>query len=139
MDTPVRSYLYRALKGNTPEARLELSGQAYLDLALEKREIYRTLFLDRPRPAGETGSERRDARQAATFRVLADRVEECVRSGFLKEGGAEGIALSIWAHTHGLISLYLAGALDEDEEAFRRRYNESLEHLFRGLARPPPD
>lgn len=133
------SYLYRSLKGRTPEERLEMSGGAYLDFALEQTEIYRTIFLGRPSagfPDSETGPH--DARQAATFRSLVDRVEECLGSGFLVEGEPDEIALTIWAHVHGLISLYIAGALREDEEAFRAGYARSLERLFRGLARRPP-
>src|SRR4051794_30416259 len=42
-------YLYQALQGADPQERMRLSGQGYLDFALEQPEVYRTIFMA-PRP-----------------------------------------------------------------------------------------
>src|SRR3954467_8158946 len=82
------AYLYRALSGRTPWDRLQLSGRAYLDFALEQREIYRTIFMSHA-PPGDTGAlgkhdPRRDPR--ATFQFLKDRIGECIDAGDLRAG-----------------------------------------------------
>jgi hypothetical protein len=58
-------------------------------------------------------------RDAATFRFLVDRIAECTSAGVMPPGDAELQALSLWAHIHGLVSLYLAQKLALDEAAFR--------------------
>ncbi len=126
-----KSYQDSALAGASPAERLRLGGAAYLRFALEQTEIYSTIFVRRPTLA----RRRPDARKAETFRFLVDRVEECLEAGILAPGDAEQIALTIWAHVHGLISLRIAGAIRDDEAAFRQTYDESISRLFRGLAR----
>ena len=124
------AYLHRSLAGSTAAERLRLSGQAYLDFALEQSEIYRTIFMAPRHHGGEADP---DPRKASTFRFLVDRVEECIRSHDLRTGDAEDTALTIWAHVHGLVSLYLAGAIPMAEGEFRTVYRESLGRLFRGV------
>lgn len=124
-------YLVRSLQGRTPKDRLERSGTAYLSFALEQPETYRTLFMvpvpGGSRPVGDPGCS------ATTFRFLTDRVRECMESGELHKDDPEAVAVAIWAHVHGLVSLYLTGALGMDEAEFRRAYQESVGRLFRGL------
>jgi hypothetical protein len=46
------------------------------------------------------------------------------------------VAGTIWAHTHGLVSLYLSGHLEKmvpDEEAFVAFYERSLTRLIDGV------
>lgn len=126
-------YLHRALGGETPAHRLRLSGEAYRSFALEQREMYLTIFMTPPRNAGARARKRADARRASTFRFLVDRVEECMRAGVIAKGDAEGIATTLWAHVHGLVSLYIAGAIQAEEEEFSGLYGASLAQLFDGL------
>lgn len=42
-------------------------------------------------------------------------------------------ALSIWAHAHGLIALYLSGRIAVSPTAFRKLYLRSLDRLLNGL------
>jgi AcrR family transcriptional regulator len=125
-------YLHRSLAGATPAERLRLSGQAYLDFALQQSEMYRTIFMTPLR--GSTGYlEPRDPRKDATFRFLVDRVGECIRSGDLAPDDPEEVAVTIWASVHGLVALYIAGAFTGGEVAFRSIYEASMGRLFRGL------
>src|ERR1043165_4190821 len=102
------TYLYRALSGSTPRERLERCGEAYLDCALEQREIYRTIFMS-ALPTHEGAPKPRDKRcdPQSTFQFLVDRIRECIASGDLRGGDPETLALTLWAHLHGLVSLQI--------------------------------
>jgi hypothetical protein len=67
---------------------------------------------------------------------VVDRVRECADAGVLVVDDPEEMALSIWAHIHGLVSLHLARKLPRDERAFRRLCARSLGHLVRAFAGP---
>jgi len=126
-------YLYRSLEGADAAERFRLSGEAYLSFGLEQPEFYRTLFMS-ARFDGSSQMKNEDPRSSATFRFLVDRVAECVNDGVLRTDDLEPLALTIWAHTHGLLSLFIAGALPVDEEEFREVYGKSLNHLMEGIA-----
>jgi AcrR family transcriptional regulator len=126
------AYLYRALEGSDALDRLRRSGQLYLDFALQQPQMYRTIFMA-PRPA-EVACEPEKPGQAPTFRFLSDRVRECMQAGLLKTDEPEAVALAIWSHVHGLVSLHLSGALGLPEAAFREAYFASVSRLFAGLA-----
>jgi AcrR family transcriptional regulator len=130
-------YLFAALSGRTPEERFQRGGEAYLNFALEKSKYYEVIFMG-PSLLGEEGiPEELRARSMATFQFLVDRVQECMESGYLAKDDAQAVSLTVWAHTHGLVSIYLAKKWPIDEEGFRRLYRESTERLMLGLrARP---
>ncbi len=125
-------YLYRALRGSSASERLRLSGQAYLDFALEQPEMYRTIFMA-PHPAVVACEETDGPHQSSTFHFLVDRVRECMQAGALRADEPEGVAIAIWAHVHGLVSLFLTGATGQTEPVFRETYRRSLDRLFAGL------
>lgn len=121
------SYLYRALEGPDPRTRLRLSGMAYLEFGLEHPAFYRTIFMsDQPKGAGEPQT-------SATFQFLRDRVGECIEAGVLKPASPEDLALTIWAHTHGLLTLYISRGLPMNEDEFRSRYAKSLGLMIKGI------
>lgn len=125
------SYLYRALEGPAPLDRLRRSGEAYLEFAVKQPQMYQTIFVAQ-RPAGTC--EPADPHRASTFRFLVDRVRECMEARVLKKDDPDVVALAVWAHVHGLVSLYLSGALGLTETAFRDAYAQSLRRLFAGLS-----
>jgi AcrR family transcriptional regulator len=124
-------YLQRALAEPTAAARLARSGDAYLRFALEHARDYAIMFM---KPLHDKGKHKPPLwRDVATFRFLVDRVRECAGDGTLRVGDPEEAALTLWAHVHGLMSLYLAGKLHLDEKAFRTLYGRSLAYLIHGL------
>lgn len=131
------SYLYRALSGGTPMERFRRSSEAYLDFALEQREIYRTLFMS-PVPKQKDGRSFSGKRfdSSSTFQFLVDRIRECIDSGDLRKDDPEQAAVSVWAHVHGLVSLQMCGSFDQADEAFRETYRRSVERVMAGLAMP---
>lgn len=127
------SYLFAALSGRTAEERFLRSGDAYLDFALTKSKYYEAIFMA-PAQLGEEGvPEPVRERSLATFQFLVDRVQECMESGFLKKDDATAVSLTIWAHTHGLVSIYLAKKWQIDEAGFRALYRDSTARLLAGL------
>ena len=129
------SYLYRSLDGRTPMERFTQSGEAYLDFALEQREIYRTIFMTpipKRKGADEPAKRRQDPH--STFQFLMDRIRECMEAGDLRRDDPEAVALSVWAHNHGLVSLHICGTLGLTDEEFREAFRGSVDRLMAGLA-----
>jgi AcrR family transcriptional regulator len=126
-------YLLRALAGTTPQERLRLGGEAYLDFALEHGKYYEALFMD-TRGVGMRGlpPELRQ-KSLASFQFLVDRVQECMECGYLRRDDPTAVAMSLWAHTHGMASIFLAGRLPFDAAGFRKLFIESRLRLLRGL------
>lgn len=136
------TYLARGLAGKTPRERLVQTGLGYLDFALEHRAFYVVLFVT---PSEQLGFEKLGQRNmeegALTFQMLVDRVRECIDTGVLANRDPVAVAIEIWAHVHGLASLYLR-ACDgpslpppaSDEASFRKLYALSLENQLHGLA-----
>lgn len=134
------SYLVRALGEPTPLARLLGTGDLYRLFALENPLDYRFIFMSpvgkvNPKLAKASGPSNAALPQDTTFRFLVDRVRECMAVGVLAADDAERIAVVIWAHVHGVVSLRLSGHLDAmgDDEAFSAFYRASVERLLRAL------
>jgi len=132
------AYLHRALGGKTPMDRFLRSSGSYLDFALEQREIYRTIFMSPvPKPEDRPGLEGNRFDPASTFRFLIDRIRECMDSGDLRKEDPEQVAVTVWAHVHGLVSLQICGSFALADEQFREVYRQSVQRMIAGLAGPP--
>ena len=94
------------LHDDDPWAHLRKLGHAYRNFAKKHPNAYRLLFGGTGGPRPETPSSRRafDALTRAIGRVLA-HLDRSARD-------IEPIALDVWAATHGIVSLELAGACD---------------------------
>ncbi|MCC6849473.1 MAG: TetR/AcrR family transcriptional regulator [Deltaproteobacteria bacterium] len=118
-------YLNRALGEDTPARRLLVSGEQYLAFALDHPRSYAVMFMEHvPEGRSKQGAARWG--DAATFRFLVDRIRDCVAAGVLRTGDPETVALTIWAHVHGLVSLFLAGKLPLTRAAFAPIYLRSI-------------
>jgi AcrR family transcriptional regulator len=129
------SYLWEALGEGTPEARLVRTGERYLRFALEQSRYYEVIFIS---PASELGLERlpqqNRERLGSSFQFLVDRVKECMAAGVLAPAEPLDVAVSIWAHVHGLVSLRLMGHLGKVEESqFEALFHRSVARLLAGL------
>ena len=101
--------LEAALAGRaTALERLRRLKRAYIGFALDERDAYRIMFeLRQPDPANHPDLV---AQSRRAFGALHRTVAEAVEAGLLS-GDARRIAYVLWADTHGLVSLYLAGKL----------------------------
>jgi AcrR family transcriptional regulator len=131
-------YLWRGLQAETPRERLRATGTGYLRFALEQTPYYRVIFLSPADALGFLTMPETVGRKAApTFQFLVDRVRECIEAGVLVDEEPAELAATIWAHSHGLVSLYLNGNLRihlSTEQAFEDFYQRSQDRLVRGLA-----
>ena len=124
-------YLYRALEGRTPMERFSLTGRSYLAFALEHPRYYQLLHMGKDALPDEAATH-----ACGTGQFMVDRVREGMESGMLKAGSPETVARTIWAHAHGLVSIYLRGLLRIGEHEFRQLFLESSWRLMEGLAEP---
>jgi AcrR family transcriptional regulator len=93
--------------GGDPAAKLRRLKQAYIGFALDEPDAYRIMFeLRQPDPShAELAAQSRRA-----FAALHRTVTEAVDAGLL-DGDPLTVAHLLWASTHGLVSLHLAGKL----------------------------
>ena len=134
------SYLVRALAEATPLDRLLTTGDLYRLFAQENPLDYRFIFMSQaetisPPAVKATAPATSALPQDTTFRFLVDRVRECMAEEVLALDEPERVAVVIWAHVHGVVSLRLSGHLGAlgDDEAFSAFYRASVERLLRAL------
>jgi AcrR family transcriptional regulator len=129
-------HLYRALEGRTAAERFFLAGQGYLDFALENPRLYDMLYAS-PDQMGCMGLPPEvEAQACAVGQFWNDRVRECMDDGLLRRGDPRDASVTLWGHAHGLMALYLRGALRIDESGFRTLFRNSYRRLLAGLACP---
>ena len=126
-------YLHRALQGRTPEDRFRMAGSGFVDFALEHPRYYEVLFMGVDLLAREGVKSLAAEQGCATGQFWNDRVREAIEAGLLEPGDPQEIGLTLWAHGHGLISLYLKGMLPVDQVAFRDLMKASGERVMQGL------
>lgn len=127
-------HLYQALQGRTPEERFRLAGQGYLSFALEQPRFYEVLFASPDLMGVGQGSPEVESHACAVGQFWKDRVRECIDVGMFRSTDPEAVGVTMWAHAHGLISLYLMGALQVDAETFGEMYSASSRRMLQGLA-----
>jgi len=129
-------YLYGALDGRTPVERFRLTGRSYLAFALEHPQYYALLHAAHEIMGHETLPHEATDHACAVGQFMVDRVREGMECGMLKAGPPETVARTIWAHAHGLVSIYHRGLFRIEEAEFRDLFLESSWRLMEGLAEP---
>jgi len=126
--------LYRALEGATALDRFSRSGEGYLEFALSHPRWYQILFTA-PEQLGMTKlPDDIEAMGCAVHQFWVDRVRECQDAGILKEGDPMQVSLTMWAHAHGLVSLFHHGHFRMDEATFRTQFARSGMTMMSGVA-----
>jgi AcrR family transcriptional regulator len=127
-------YLYRALEGGTPEERFRLAGQSYVDFAIEQPALYEMIYV----PMDLLGIQAADSEAAtqacAVGQFWTDRVREMMDAGLIKKGDPQQVSMTLWAHGHGLVSIYHRGLLPVESEAgFRALVVDSYRRMISGV------
>jgi AcrR family transcriptional regulator len=123
----------RAAEAAGPRERMQAAGRAYLDFALAHPADYRLMFMA-PADLGERLPEHIRQRARGVFRLLVDRVRENIEAGHLPAGlDPEHAARAIWALSHGLVSLHLAGKLPGGEAELRQAFRSAHGWLAVGI------
>lgn len=130
-DEIARHWLARNQGGDVLSRVIALQ-RIYLDYALAHPHLFDHAFAARRADARRYPEDFR-AGLSPTMSVAADAVTEAMQAGLLRQDDAWDVAMTLWAHTHGLVALYRAGRFSYDEAQFRRFYEASLQRLLEGL------
>jgi AcrR family transcriptional regulator len=121
-----------------PIERIRQIGRAYIQFGIENPNHYRMMFMtNHPQlndPQEDKGNPEKDA-----YAFLKMTVEEALRAGAFRSDltDADLIAQTLWAGTHGVVSLEIANG-DENWvpwSSFEKRVDLMLDGLFAGLLR----
>lgn len=112
--------------------RLHATQVLYLDYALAHPHLFDHAFSVRRDDARRFPEDFR-ARRSPTLNVVADTVAEGMRDGVLRKDDPWDVAMTLWAHAHGLIALYRAGRFSYDDRSFRAFYRASIGRLLDGI------
>lgn len=124
----------RALEGRTAQERFLLTGEAYLDFALQHPRWYQLLFITPEHVGMEALPDDIEAMGCAVHQFWIDRVRECMEEAILEPDDPVEASMTMWAHLHGLVSLYHHGHFRMDERTFRLQVRRSARVLMRGVA-----
>jgi AcrR family transcriptional regulator len=127
-------YLYRALEGKTTPDRFLKAGQAYVAFALEQPALYEVLYVPLDLLGIQPGEGPVADQACAVGQFWSDRVREMMDAGFLHRGDPHRVSLTLWAHGHGMVSLYHRGLLEvKDEAEFTALMGLSYFQVVRGI------
>ncbi len=124
----LEGYLHRGSGARSPESVL----LAFLEFALEHRTEFDVMFLTPRRELRRFPSDF-EKRRSITFRLACEAVQYFMREGALKPDDPLETTLTLWAHAHGLISMYFVGRFGRDPDRFRELYRRSIERVLNGL------
>ena len=128
------TYIYRALSAATPLERFRRAGEENLDFALTHPRWYEMMYLSPERFGWSDYPPEVAAHAHATHQFWMDRVRECVDAGYLRaEADIRDVGMTMWAHSHGLITIYMRGLLELSETEFREVYRASARRMLLGL------
>jgi AcrR family transcriptional regulator len=107
-----------------PLTALAELGLAYRRVALANPHLYDLMF-GRPVASFEPDADAKDVAEAS-YRPLVTAVQRCMDAGAMVPGDAERVASYLWAVTHGMVSLELAGQLAGEAAARDAAYIDAL-------------
>lgn len=119
-------------KRSTRDNRLLTIMDGYLDYALARPQIFDYVF-SRYRSGARRFPDDFRGRQSPTLNPVADAMAEAMQSGELKQDDVWEVALELWAHVHGYVTLYRAGRFNLSERKFRLLVRRSIQRLLDGL------
>lgn len=128
----IASHWHARNTGSDVLARVMSLQRIYLDYALAHPHLFDHAFSTPRTDARRFPSDFR-ARRSPTLNVVVDAVIEAQAAGLLRRDDPWDVAMTLWAHSHGLIALYRVGRFDYDERGFRAFYEASLARLLDGL------
>ena len=107
-----------------PLEALAQQGVAYRDTALANPHLYGLMF-GTAAPGFSPDAAGAEVAQAA-YQPLVGGVQRCLDAGVMYGSTAERIALHLWAVSHGMVSLEIAGHLESDEQQRAAAYRDAL-------------
>jgi AcrR family transcriptional regulator len=124
--------LARKRRTGPPDERLLRMLEIYLDFSLRNPRLFELMFLEKREGARRFPADF-GAGQSPTANLVAEVVEEGMRSGHFRNDDVWEIAFSLGAQAHGLTLLYLGGRIDATPAHFRGLYRRSFRRILDGL------
>jgi AcrR family transcriptional regulator len=121
-----------APRRGTYEFQILTCMDAYIDYAFAHPRIFDYVFAE-PRPGARRFPEDFRARRSPTLNPVADLLQKAIEAGYLKQDDVWEVAMELWAHTHGYISLYRGGRFALSEKEFRALVRRSIRRMLHGL------
>jgi AcrR family transcriptional regulator len=128
----LKTYSDSAIEKYKSKPDLTLLGVPYLDYAFDRPRVFDYVF-SKPRFDARKFPEDFRARRSPTLNPLADVVAEAMKKRELKKDDVWEVALQLWAHAHGYVTLYRAGRFSLGEKEFRALYHRAMRRLLDGL------
>jgi AcrR family transcriptional regulator len=114
------------------ESQILTCMDAYIDYAFAHPRIFDYVF-SAPRAGARRFPEDFRARRSPTLNPVADLLQKAMEAGFLQQDDVWEVAMELWAHTHGYVSLYHGGRFALPEKEFRALVRRSIRRLIHGL------
>jgi AcrR family transcriptional regulator len=116
----------------TYESQILACMDTYIDYAFAHPRIFDYVFAQ-TRPGARRFPEDFRARRSPTLNPVADLLQKAMEAGYLKQDDVWELAMELWAHTHGYISLYRGGRFALPEKEFRALVRRSIRRMIHGL------
>jgi AcrR family transcriptional regulator len=116
----------------TYESQILTCMNAYIDYAFAHPSIFDYVFAQ-PRPGARRFPDDFRARRSPTLNPVADLLQKAMEAGYLKQDDVWELAMELWAHTHGYVSLYRGGRFALPEKEFRALVRRSIRRMLHGL------
>lgn len=120
-----------------PLARFRALGLTYVEFAAGHPLHFRLMF---GRELADRAAQPSLAEAASeTFALLTESVIECQRSGLVREGNPDHLAVAAWSTVHGLAALVVNGQLEQRRSMTTQGLADMVTAtLYLGLAEHPP-
>ncbi len=116
-----------------PLLRFQALGLSYVGFARSHPGHFRVMF--GPEAADRSLYPSLGEAAGETFRLLVEAIVECQKSGFVREGDPEELAVTAWSTVHGLSALLVDGQLGGKAGRVDDLAPRVTQNLFLGLGR----
>lgn len=123
----------RERRGGSHESILLHSMDAYVEYAFRRPRIFDYVF-SQPRENARQYPEGFRSGQSPSLSAIAAIAERAIKDGFLRKADIWEVALALWAHVHGFVTLYRAGRFNLSQKDFHALVHRSTKLLIHGLA-----
>lgn len=120
-------------RGGSHESILLHSLDAYVLYAFRRPRIFDYVF-SQPREHARQYPEGFRSGQSPSLTAIAAMAERAMKDGFLRKADIWEVALALWAHVHGYVTLYRAGRFNLSEKEFQNLVHRSTKILIHGLS-----
>ena len=127
-----QSYFLRALAEDSAVQRLYRCAEVYRKFAEENLKYYELMFMSSIQFEEVSIKHDIEKRVKSALQFLIDRVRDCQAEGLITDEDSKTIALHLWSHCHGLLSLHISGKLMSTDQ-FHGFYRESVRLALKGI------